>query len=160
MDAFERSFLEEAQRQVASGRSLDTFVDVYVEGDGVRIEEDAGGYTRLYYAAHEGWCSAITWLLKQRADVHAGWPDSGWTPLHCAALEGHCDAAVLLLDGGARVDDCDSGGWTALHNAAFNGHTDVCQLLLSRGASLDVRDNDGEDPEATARRLDLSLIHI
>ena len=28
----------------------------------------------------------------------------------------------------------------------------MCKLLLSRGASLDVRDNDGEDPEAFARR--------
>ncbi|KAH8078199.1 hypothetical protein JL720_9878 [Aureococcus anophagefferens] len=41
MDARERSFLEEAQRQVASGRSVDALVAVTIDGDGVRIEENA-----------------------------------------------------------------------------------------------------------------------
>ena len=154
MNARERSFIAEAQRHVDSGRSVDTFVDVYVEGDGVRIQNAADGMTRLYYAALKGWCSAITWLLEQGADVHVGWPSYGWTPLHKAALQGHCDAAVLLLDAGARVDDRNRYGSTALHFAAFEGHTDMCKLLLSRGASLDARHNNGEDPEASARRYD------
>ena len=153
MKARERSFLEEAQRQVASGRSLDTPVRLYNEGDGVRIEEDAAdGGTRLYHAAWKGWGSAITWLLEQGADVNVGEPASGWTPLFGAALYGHLDAAVLLLDAGARVGDRDGGGSTALHCAAWNGRKSMCKLLLSRGASLDVRANDGEDPEAIARR--------
>ena len=157
MNARERSFLEEAQRQVDSGRSVDALVAVYFEGDGVRIEEYAGGWTRLHQAARKGWCAAITWLLEQRADVHAGWPDVGRTPLHDAALYGHLDAAVLLLDAGARVDDRDSAGrsplhWAANHDwAANHGQIDICRLLLSRGASLDVRDNSGDDPEARAQ---------
>jgi hypothetical protein len=149
----ERSFLEETQRQVASGRRVDALVHVFDDGDGVRIEERAGGCTRLHHAARKGWCSAITWLLEQRADVHVGRPDHGWTPLHCAALEGHLDAAVLLLDAGARVDDRGGYGETALYWAACFGHTDMCKLLLSRGASLDARNNYGEDPEARARVL-------
>ena len=148
----ERSFLEETQRQVASGRRVDALVAVYFEGGGVRIENAADGMTRLFYAARRGWCSAITWLLEQGADVHVGWPSYGWTPLHKAALQGHCDAAVLLLDAGARVDDCTRLGSTAIHWAALDGRIDMCKLLLSRGASLDVRANDGEDPEAFARR--------
>ena len=152
MDARERSFIEDAQRHVASGRSLDTLGWVYDDGDGVRIENAADGMTRLFYAAREGWCAAITWLLEQRADVNAGWPDRGGTPLHGAACYGHCDAAVLLLDAGARVDDRTGYGNTALHWAAFYGRTNMCKLLLSRGASLDVRNNYGEDPEARARR--------
>ncbi|EGB04153.1 hypothetical protein AURANDRAFT_15935, partial [Aureococcus anophagefferens] len=151
MDALERSFLAEAQRQVESGRSVEALVRVHYEGDGVRIEEDAGGYTRLSYAALKGWCSAITWLLEQGADVHAGWPRRGWTPLNGAACYGHCDAAVLLLGADARVDDRDRYGNTALHWAAFKGHTDMSQLLLSRGASLDARRINGDEPEARAR---------
>ena len=152
MDARERSFLEEAQRHVASGRSLDALVFVFDDGDGVRIEEDAGGLTRLCHAACRGWCAAIKSLLKQGANVHVGRPRHGSTPLHATAWRGHLDAAVLLLDAGARVGDRDGGGSTALHCAAWNGRKSMCKLLLSRGASLDVRANDGEDPEAIARR--------
>ena len=152
MDTRERSFLEEAQRHVASGRSVDALAALYHEGDGVRIEQHADGRTRLYHAASSGWCSAITWLLEQRADVHAGWPSHGWTPLHGAAARGQHDAAVLLLDADARVDDRTRGGSTALHLAAHDGRIVLCKLLLSRGASLDPRANDGEDPEARARR--------
>jgi hypothetical protein len=150
MDARERSFIEEAQRQVDSGRRVDALVDVYFEGDSVRIENAADGATCLWYAARKGWCSAITWLLEQGADVNAGGPSRGWMPLHAAAHRGHLDAAVLLLDAGARVNARNRYGMSALHWA---GHTDMCKLLLSRGASLDVRNNDGEDPEAYARRL-------
>ena len=82
MDARERSFIEEAQRQVASGRRLDALVAVYFEGDGVRIEENAGGMTRLNHAAREGWSSAITWLLEQGADVNVRTPIYAQTPLH------------------------------------------------------------------------------
>jgi ankyrin len=149
MDARERSFLAEAQRQVDSGRSLDEPVDLYFEGGGVRIEARADGATRMQYAARWGWCAAITWLLEQGADIHVGCPGLGRTPLHKAALYGHLDAAVLLLDAGARVDDRNDCGSTALHSAR---HTDICQLLLSRGASLDARNDYGEDPEAFARR--------
>ena len=156
MDARERSFLEETQRQVDSGRRVDALVNVFDDGDGVRIEERAGGYTPLYYAAYKGWCSAITWLLEQRADVHAGGPDVGWTPLHGAAAYNRRDAAVLLLDAGARVDDRTGHGETALHHAAAYPHEygriDMSKLLLSRGASIDARRYDGDDPEAYARR--------
>ena len=153
MNARERSFLEEAHRHVASGRSVDALVRVTIDGDGVRIEEDAAdGYTRLYYAVRLGCCAAITWLLEQRADVNVGWPSRGETSLHDAAYRGHLDAAVLLLDAGARVDDPTLRGSTALYFATYSRHIDMCKLLLSRGASLDARRNDGEDPEAYARR--------
>ena len=153
MDARESLFLTEAQRHVASGRSLDELVDLYFVGGGVHIRENAAnGRTRLHHAARMGWCSSVTWLLEQDADVHTGWPGHGRTPLHNAAVWDRRDAAVLLLDAGARVDGRDIDGSTALRLAAFDGYIDMCKLLLSRGASLDVRDNDGEDPEAFARR--------
>jgi ankyrin len=151
MDARERSFLEEVQRHVDSGSSLDALVRVHYDRDGVRIEERAGprGETRLHRAAWEGWCSAIKSLLEQGANVHAGRPEDGRTPLHDAATCDRRDAAVLLLDAGARVDDRDRCGRTALHSAALQGRTNMCKLLLSRGASLDVRDVFGQDPEAS-----------
>jgi ankyrin len=110
-------------------------------------ENYQSGSTRLYHAARYGWCSAIKSLLEQGADVHLGRPFQGRTPLHAAAVAGHSNAAVLLLDAGARVNDCDQHGWTALHFAAGHNHPKMCKLLMSRGASLDARTNGGDDPE-------------
>ena len=98
-----------------------------------------------------GWCSAAKILLENGADVHLGWPSYGMTPLHIAATWDRRDAAVLLLDAGARVNDCDQHGWTALHFAAVNNSSKICKLLLSRGASLDAREANGRDPESRAR---------
>ena len=150
----ELAFIATAQRQLDTG-DIDALIRVIGLGDGEMLIENSPdhGHTRLCYAARWGWCSAITWLLEQGADVHAGYPSDGYTPLHIAAIYGRCDAAVLLLDAGARVDDCARDGWAALHYAACKGRTDLCKFLVSRGASLDARNNDGEDPEAIARRL-------
>ena len=75
-----------------------------------------------------------------------------------AASSGYHDAALLLLDAGARVDDRSAIGRTALHYAAVENHSKMCKLLLSRGASLDARNNDGDDPEAMARRRGQSTL--
>ena len=137
----------------ASGGNLDALVEMtYPRTGGVLISDaPEDGTTRLRYAARYGWCLAIKSLLEQGADVHLGRPLQGRTPLHAAAVAGHSDAAVLLLDAGARVDDCTLGGRTALHLAAANGQSKMCKLLMSRGASLDARNNDDDDPEASAR---------
>jgi hypothetical protein len=153
MRARELAFIATAQRQLASG-GIDALVFVSELGESEILVENAPdrGVTRLFYAARRGWCSAITWLLEQGADVHVGSPGPGWTPLHGAADYDRCDAAVLLLDAGARVDDRTGYGNTALHQAVNFGHIDLCKLLVSRGASLDARTKYGDDPEAYARR--------
>ena len=145
----ERSFIDQAVSYHAAGGDIDAPVRVRDDGSsGVRIRVATNGYTRLYFAASQNWCSAIKWLLQQGADVN--WADAqGSTPLHNASYYGHCDAAVLLLDAGARVDDRSANAQTALHFAV--GHPKMCKLLLSRGASLDARDTYGRDPEAHAR---------
>ena len=151
----ECSFIDQIVHYHASGGDLDALVLVMTSDGtgGVRIEDHPRhGYTRLYYAADLGWCSATAWLLERGADVHLGYPSHSLTPLHIAAARGHCNAAVLLLDAGARLDDRSQSGRTALHFAAANNHPKMCKLLLSRGASLDARDNVSSlDPEALAR---------
>jgi len=150
MDARERSFLEEAQRQHALGCDLDAPVDVAFKRDGgVCIFGWPHGKTRLYHAATRGWCAAINWLIENGADVHVDYDVR--TPLHGAVVYDRRDAAVLLLEAGARVDDRDRDGWTALNCAASQDNLNMCKLLLSRGASLDARDKFGRDPEALAR---------
>ncbi|KAH8068326.1 hypothetical protein JL721_6903 [Aureococcus anophagefferens] len=148
----ERSFVDQILHYHASGGDLDALVRVINDrSGGVRIEDAPHGYTRLFYAARNGWSSAIAWLLEQGADVHLGQSLTGQTTLQVAAIRGHYNAAVLLLDAGARLYHPNSTGWTALHFAAADNRFKMCKLLLSRGASLDARSTKGRDPEAHAR---------
>ena len=152
MDSRERSFIDQIVHYHASGGDL-ALVRVTDDGSGgVRFEDAPNhGWTRLFYAAKQGWCSSISFLLNNGADVDLGWPRKDMTPLHTAAARGHCNAAVLLLDAGARVDDRNQHGRTALQRAAIRNRFKMCKLLLSHGASIDARDNDDRDPEASAR---------
>ena len=161
--------MDQMQRFRASGNDLDALVWLGWLG-GLAINP-AGEETLLYHAARGGLCSSISWLLAQGADVHRGRPFTAQTPPHSAVIHNKLRAALLLLDGGARVDDqtvnvSDGGeplcedtwdGFTALHDAALRGSKvgsiKMCKLLLSRGASLDLRDPEGLDPEAVARHV-------
>lgn len=125
------------------------------EGGTLRIEppEPLGPQpnTMLWFAACEGWCAAMNWLIDRGADLHAcGHLDH--FPLSAAVVNNHRDAAVVLLDAGVRIDDSPRGR-TALHTATLHGNYELVRLLLSRGASSwDVRDPVGEVPETYARR--------
>ena len=149
----ERTFHEENLRHLASGGDLDQLVDSDALFDGL-IQDREEGYTRLFYAAKNGWCSAMEWLITSGADVHLGEPAYGWAPLHAAAVARQYDAVLLLLDAGALINVRDlNGGLTILHYCATNGLSRMCELLMSRGASLDTLSDIGEDPEARARHL-------
>lgn len=144
MDSRERSFLDQMQSLHASGGDLNAPVLVDV------LHSYQERLTPLRHVVRQGWCSALDWLTH-RADVNGR--DGDWTPLCIAASYDRRDAAVLLLDAGARFGDRSGRtGRTALHFAAMLAKTKMCKLLSSRGASLGALDNDGNTPEALARR--------
>ena len=151
----ERALLDRAREYHASGGHLDAMVWINTEGGTLRIEppEPLGPQpnTMLWFAACEGWCTAMNWLIDRGADLHAcGHLDH--FPLSAAVVNNHRDAAVVLLDAGVRIDDSPRGR-TALHTATLHGNYELVRLLLSRGASSwDVRDPVGEVPETYARR--------
>ena len=145
MDTRERVFYDET---IASG-GVNAIGVLFASG---KFEKSGSGSTRLFFAAQNGWLPVIKYLLEYGADVHVGYTPIRMTPLQGAAKNNRLRAAVLLLDAGARVDDRNSDDWTALQIASKWGYTNVCKLLVSRGASLDARRNNGEDPEAYARR--------
>ena len=159
MEPREQSFLDEVQRLHAAGRDLNARCRIFQQGDdsvGVAFSAAEAAWheiqSLLYFAAVNGWCSSIVWLLAHGADVNnnVDYRVKGEsTALSGAARGNRLDALAILLDAGARVDDGDSCGWTALHKAASWDLVDMCKLLLSRGASLDARntyyDQDAED---------------
>jgi hypothetical protein len=77
-------------------------------------------------------------LLEAGADPNL---DSGGgrpeTPLHWAASNDDVDVAVVLIDGGARLDTPGGSIGTPLDNAIGYGCWHVARLLAERGAPID-----------------------
>ncbi|EYC27805.1 hypothetical protein Y032_0008g194 [Ancylostoma ceylanicum] len=66
---------------------------------------------------------------------------SEWTPLLYAAYLGHHNVCQILIEAGAKLDDCNRRGQTALMMAAACGNLQVVRLLLEQGASVDRADS-------------------
>lgn len=72
------------------------------------------------------------------------------TPLTLAAQRGYKAIVEILLNAGARIDDCDRSHRTAVNLATRFGHGDVVELLIARGADLSLRDWHRFSPLRTA----------
>jgi uncharacterized protein len=81
---------------------------------------------------------AVALLLGAGADPN---DDTGGdcpeTPLHWAASSDDVDVAVVLIDGGARLDTPGGSIGTPLDNAVGYGCWHVARLLVARGAPVD-----------------------
>ena len=112
---------------------------------------DYSSRTFLHHAAHQGWCTAIRWLL-QHSPANAGHNSLGPSRvLHTAVENGHCDAVAILIDAGEQIESLDGVGRTSLHCAARQNLCSMCKLLLKRGASLDSKYRHAQTPEEYAR---------
>jgi len=58
----------------------------------------------------------------------------GMTALLYAAREGHVDAALMLVEGGASINQVNADKFSPLVMAIANGHLDLANSLLERGA--------------------------
>jgi ankyrin repeat protein len=79
--------------------------------------------------------------LERRARARA---TGGMAPLHFAARNGQIDAALVLIEGGADVNQTtETDHSTPLVVAASNGHYVLAKLLLDRGADPKRANDDG-----------------
>ena len=82
--------------------------------------------------------ATVALLLEAGADPN---DDSGGerpeTPLHWAASTDDVDVAIVLIDGGARLDTPGGSIGTPLDNAIGYGCWHVARLLVERGAPVD-----------------------
>mmetsp|Transcript_34044 Transcript_34044/g.44985 ORF Transcript_34044/g.44985 Transcript_34044/m.44985 type:complete len:771 (-) Transcript_34044:68-2380(-) len=69
---------------------------------------------------------------------------SGITALYAASQRGHVEVVNILIEKGARVQECNLQGMTPLYAAAEQGHHYVVDKLLQVGADPSFADNKGD----------------
>ncbi|MCJ1461290.1 hypothetical protein MMC28_011672, partial [Mycoblastus sanguinarius] len=98
------------------------------------------GWQPLQFAAHQGDCSMINFLLRARAQVSA--VDGGTPALHIASHIGCLDITLILLDAGAAVDSLDNHGFQPLHLASvYHDRCDQIALLAWKGADINAENS-------------------
>ncbi len=108
----------------------------YVEG-----EEDEPD---IWEAMASGDPAQVRRSLKAGADANELDRILGVSPLAMAAMTGNVELALVLLEGGAKVDVRGKDGSTPLIGAAFLGHPELLELLLERGADPRARNANGD----------------
>lgn len=86
----------------------------------------------LYAAIRAGELSAVKLMVELGADINHANTRSA---LHIAAFRRTADVAELLIDRGAKLENCDRRGLTPLQLAVMNGFEEIVKLLLLRGAN-------------------------
>ncbi|KAG8193126.1 hypothetical protein JTE90_004950 [Oedothorax gibbosus] len=101
------------------------------------------GTTSLYIAAFNGHLSTVQFLLGNKASVSPK-DFTGCSALHVAARNGHADIVKLLVvEGGANINDRGLDQRTPLHEAALTNKPNVVATLIALGADIECKDSDG-----------------
>ena len=110
-------------------------------------EQDANGFTALYFACHLNYTKLAEFLLQnKKINVNLQNKD-GWSPFSSSAcLNDRCAIIHFLLQD-ARVDTnlANYCGCSPLMQACYYGRTKTIQLLLSYGRNIDVHKKSTKD---------------
>jgi len=105
---------------------------------------DKIGRSPLHWAVETGEANMVRILLQSKAIVDMQ-DSAGESPLSIALRYGDPEVVqILLLEGGAPVNEQDSKGRAALHHAVETRNPKIVQLILDGGADICARDNDGQ----------------
>ncbi len=123
-DSPEQEAVEEAEDAAAAG---DEEAEDDSEEEEETAEEDEQGRPMSYPQQVEGW--------------------GGLTPLLHAVRQGHAEAALMLIEGGADIDQPSLGDQTTpLMMATLNGQWDLAMILIERGADPNAASVAGATP--------------
>ncbi len=114
---------------------------------GAKIDaaETRKGQNALMWAAAEGHCEIVDYLIKRGADVKAV-SKGGFTPLVFAAQKGDVQSVKSLLDAGLSPNYVLSNGASVLGVAVTGGKADVVKVLLDHNVNVNSADKDGNTP--------------
>jgi len=127
-------------------KNLPAVNGLLLQSDRFNINEPiTGSLTYLHLAARHGTPAIVATLIAAGADANQGM--NGSTPLHLAAFSGREDnALILIVAGGAHVDQQDDDGVTPLHEAVRERHMPAIQVLINAHANPNLRDKWGKTP--------------
>jgi len=107
---------------------------------------DANGTSPLHWAAKEGQCAIVEYLVNNGAFVNLTSLKLYHTPLHYAAASGHAGCVQTLINLNANIDAADKEGKTAAHWACIGAHTKCLLVLKECGADTKKQDLSGRTP--------------
>ena len=110
---------------------------------------NAGGninHTPLMIAAEKGHINAVTFLIRNGADVDLQDQNYGETALFCAVrgFDASCEVLNCLTKNGADINASSKRMLTPLMIAAKMGCINAVTFLMERGAIVDLQDKDGK----------------
>ena len=110
---------------------------------------NAGGninHTPLMIAAEKGHINAVTFLIRNGADVDLQDQNYGETALFCAVrgFDASCEVLNCLTKNGADINASSKGTLTPLMIAAKMGCINAVTFLMERGTIVDLQDKDGK----------------
>ena len=107
-------------------------------------ESPQNGRTPLMIASRYGQLDAMTFLIKQGANVNLQ-DKEGETALHYAVdgSDVSCEVLSCLIENGANFDAFSNSGCTPLMKAIHNQLIQVVTYLIEHGANIDLQDKNG-----------------
>lgn len=94
-------------------------------------------------------CQLISQLLAPQGNLtfwhHQCWLRDDYARTAVSVAFSAADI-VMLVDGGADVNEVEAAGNTPLHSAAFEGWREGAELLLQLGAKVNASNNAGDTP--------------
>lgn len=99
---------------------------------------DPFNYTALHVAVESGSEEAVSFLLKEGANMERQTKMHLSRPIHYACFEGHSEVCQTLLEAGCDVDARTDDLRTPLYQASFRGHAECVKVLLDAGADRSV----------------------
>ncbi|XP_018542930.1 LOW QUALITY PROTEIN: ankyrin repeat and SOCS box protein 15b [Lates calcarifer] len=125
---------------------LRVVLQVAVTSTDLTLEEQTeDGDTALTLAAEAGSVENVRMLLQHGASPH-NTNSRNESPLLIAVRQKSYDMALMLIMGGAFVEQVCLTKWTAIHEAAKAGCPEILMLLLRHGAKVTARDGHGVTP--------------
>ena len=120
-----------------------TFVQKYVQDQGVVDTANGRGFTPLILAIYNDSYEVAQLLIANGANVNAQ-DMSGNTALMGAIFKAYPRMVGLLLANKVNVNQQNANGATALIFAATFGQGEIAKKLLANGADKTIKDNTGK----------------
>ena len=128
--------------------NIEMFNFLKEKGADIFVETD-DGLNALHLSSANGHAKMSQHLIEEHG-FNPSQPDKarGLTPLQWAVEGEHLLTSLVLLEGGADINNTDEYGWTAFHHASFLWKLAGVKFLRDRGTDISLENNSGFSAES------------